>query len=261
MSTGWVDDIAALLDDAAEQMRTAEKLHDEALDNADARSRFKTRVKNVLENQRSALDYLAVGITKEYGTPKGLIYYPLAQSEDEFAAVMERKMPGVTAAQPDIAAAIQRHQPYNNEWLRELSQLTREQKHNQLTLQIVDETYQCRVTEKETGAFVQWRGLHFRLGGMRTFGGTIELHPEPGRKPASPKLLEVDAGPTGVLVFGVPIDPITQRPFPDEHLQVERGPFHQWCFVRPHRPVLNELVTFQTLVRGVVHDVLHADRR
>jgi hypothetical protein len=66
----------------------------------------------VLENLRSSLDYLAVDITERYGARKGLVYYPLAQSEHEFPAEMDTKMPGVAPANPEIADAIKRHQPY-----------------------------------------------------------------------------------------------------------------------------------------------------
>src|SRR6266508_2314286 len=116
-----IDDIRALMEDAAEQIAAAGALHDEALTDYKVRGRFKTRVKNVLEAQRSSLDYLAVAITEQYGTPKGPIYYPLAPSSAEFAAEMDRKMPGVAAAEPDIAAAVGRHQPHDNEHLRDLN--------------------------------------------------------------------------------------------------------------------------------------------
>ena len=260
MNMGWVDDIQALLTDADNQIEVVKELHDKALIDASVRSQFKTRIKNILENQRSALDYLAVAITKQYGTPKGLLYYPLAQNQDEFPAEMDRKMPGVAAAEPGIAAAIERHQPYHPimEWLRELNQLTREQKHNQLSPQLVREVYQCRVTEKKTGAFVQWEGLRFDPGKVHSVGGTIQLEPEPDREPTAPKLIEIGVGPTGALVFGVPIDPKTQRPYEDEKLEVESGPLHQWCFIRPHKPVVLELKNFQSSVAHALNDILQA---
>jgi hypothetical protein len=66
----WVDDIVTLLQEAEEQIKDLEPLHDAALDDASVRGKFKARVKNVLEHERSALDYLAVGITTDFGTPK-----------------------------------------------------------------------------------------------------------------------------------------------------------------------------------------------
>lgn len=258
----WVEDINALLIDAREQMEVAEGLHNQALDDPRVRNRFKSRVKNVLENQRSALDYLAAGLTSDFGTGKrGKIYYPLAQSESEFASLMEGNMPGVATAKPAIADVVEQHQPYqpHHEALRELNQLAREQKHNRLTWQIVRETYQCRVTEKETGAYVQWHGLAFEVGvvvARDPAGGTIRLQPEPDRDESSPKLMEFGVGPTGVEVFGVPIDPSTQRPFLDERLSVESGPLHQWWFVDPHKPVLEALSHFDQMVTAIINDVL-----
>jgi hypothetical protein len=134
-----LEDIAAILDDAQEQISALRALHDEALDKETARPRFRARVKSVLEQERSALDYLAVEITKMHGTSNGLIYYPLAQSAQEFPSVMAGKMPGVAAAAPAVATAIEKWQPYQlgGEWLRDLNRLAREQKHNRLTLQLV----------------------------------------------------------------------------------------------------------------------------
>jgi hypothetical protein len=264
VNTEWVDDIKALLNDAVEQFDVVKELHDAALEDPDARSKFKTRVKNVLENQRSVLDYLAVGITKQFGTPKrGFIYYPLAQSENEFPVLMENKMPGVAAAEPDIAAAVKRHQPYHsrNLWLRELNQLTREQKHNQLSPQLVREGFQCRVTEKKTGAFVQWRGFSFTHGRLEFVAGALmQLEPEPGRDPTAPKLFDYGVGPTGVLVFGIPIDPKTQRPYEDDKLEVEGGPMQEWCFIKPHKSVVTALFSFQGGVAETCNDVLQAAR-
>jgi hypothetical protein len=215
-------------------------------------------VKNVLENQRSALDYLAVGITEKYGTPKGFLYYPLAQSETDFAAQMNSKMPGVAAARPDIADAIKRHQPYlaTHEWLRQLNRLTREHKHNRLSVQLVRETYACQVTEKRTGAYAAWRGLSLLPGRIESMGGSIELRPNSGRKPASTPLFEL-AGPTGFMVFGVPINPDTQRPYPTNELDVESGNIEVWYFVNPHVPVILTLRDFHQQVQSLVEDVVH----
>lgn len=258
----WMDDIRALLEDASEQMEILVALHERALAHAGARSRFRTRVKNVLENHRSALDYLAVGLTNEHGSPSKsfVVYFPLAQSPGEFPAVMESRMPGVAAAKPKIAEAIERHQPYQpgNEWLSHLNKLTREQKHNALSAQIVREVFQCRVTEKATGAFVMWHGLTLEPGKMVSVGGIMEIRPEPGRADSAPKLFEVGVPPTGFQAFGVPIDAHTQLPWADDRLDVERGPIHQWCFVNPHGAVLNELRSFHSGVIRVVNDVVEA---
>ncbi len=257
-----LDDIVALLDDAEEQLKLAATLHDSALANPTARGPFKTRIKNILENQRSALDYLAVAITKEYGTPKGLIYYPLAPEESQFDGEMDRKMPGVAEAEPQIADAIKRFQPYrpDGEWLRQLNRLTREQKHNRLSTQIVKQTYQCEVVEKATGATVRWYGLRFEPGVIHSEDGAISFSGSGiNRGPTQPKLFEL-AGPTGLLVFGVPLDPSTQRPYPTPELEVQSGPLERWSFVDPHIVILESLERFQASIREAVAEIRQAAR-
>jgi hypothetical protein len=257
------EDIRALLDDADEQIRLATTLHARALAIPTARGPFKTRVKNVLEAQRSALDYLAVRITERYGTPsKKFIYYPLAQSEPEFPSEMGSKMPGVAAAEPGIAEAIKQFQPFqiNGEWLRDLNQLTREQKHNRLSIQLVKQTYQCEVTEKATGAMVSWYGVRFEPGMIHSEGGIISLSNLHERPADAPKPFEVGVGPTGFLVFGVPLDPQTQLPYPTAELRAQRGPLDRWCFVSPHKPTMLLLTDVQGWLRRAVDAISQAAR-
>ena len=234
-----LEDIAAILDDAQEQISTLQALHDEALEKEAAWPRFRARVKSVLEQERSALDYLAVEITKGHGTPKGLIYYPLAQSAHDFPKEVDRKMPGVRAAASEIATAIEKWQPYKPgvEWLRDLNKLAREQKHNRLTLQLVRDTIMCRVMEDATGAFVEWHGLTFRSGPnpgitmIDSQGGPVVIQPEPNRPDSAPKPFGVGNGPTGIEVFGVPVDLTTQRPMLDARLTVENRRMSRWFFI------------------------------
>jgi hypothetical protein len=258
-----LEDIAALLDDAHERIGELQALHDEALDKEAARPHFRARVKSVLEQERSALDYLAVEITERRGTPKGLIYYPLAQSAQEFPAVMDSKMPGVAAALPGVAAVIEKWQPYQpgREWLRDLNQLAREQKHNRLTLQLVRDTLRCRVTEDATGAFVEWYGLAFRPGAnpgttlIDSQGGPIRIQPEPNRPDTAPKPFWVGTGPTGIEVFGVPIDFATQRPMLDARLTVESKRISRWFFILPHHAVMDFLASTEDCVRRAVSEI------
>jgi hypothetical protein len=261
-----LEDIAAILDDAREQTTALQELHDEALDKEAARPRFRARVKSVLEQERSALDYLAVEITKKYGTPGGMIYYPLAVDAHNFASEIERKMPRVSATAPSVAAAIERWQPYQPgvDWLRDLNKLAREQKHNRLTLQLVRDTIKCRVTEDATGAFVEWYGLAFRSDPnpgttmIDSQGGPIIIRPEPNRPDTAPKPFWVGVGPTAIEVFGVPIDLTTQRPALDARLTVDIRRISRWFFILPHWPVMDFLVTTQSYVRDAISEIAQA---
>lgn len=245
---GTIDDIMALLADARAAIGEAEHLHHAALTDASLRPAFRTKVKTILEHQRSALDYLAVGITHRYGSPKGNIYYPLAQGSADFAAQMKLKMPGVETAAPTVAAAIRSFQPDQPgcEWIRELNQLAREQKHNRLTLQILRDTFRCKVTEDATGCTVEWHGLRFENGRIDSQGGTITFN-APDRPKTLPEPFSVTTPNVfgTPVVFGVPIDPLTQRPIPDARLTVEQQREERWFFTSPHIPVLTSLERFQ----------------
>lgn len=106
-------------------------------------------------------------------------------------------MPGVAIGAPQVAAAIEKWQPFQPgmDWLRDLNVLTREQKHNRLTLQLVRDTTWRRVTEDATGAFVEWYGLAFcpgqtpRVIMRESQGAPIALRPNRNRPDTAPKLL------------------------------------------------------------------------
>lgn len=189
---GTREDTAALLDDADEQIDWLKAIHDQALTDQTARSRFRARIKSVLEQQRSTLDYAAVDITERFGEPRGLVYYPFASNDPNFDAEIDKKMPGVRSTRPDIVAVVRQHQPYqqSQQWLGELNQLTRARKHNRLGLNIIRETQRVRVTEDTTGAYVEWEGLEFRQAEghveLRSQPGSLLIHPEPGRDPSAP---------------------------------------------------------------------------
>jgi hypothetical protein len=261
-----LEDIAAVLDDAQEQINALQTFHDEALNKEAVRPRFRARIKSVLEQERSALDYLAVEITKKHGTPKGRIYYPFAQSVQDFPKEMKRKMPGVAAAAPKVATAIEKWQPYQSgmDWLRDLNQLANEQKHNRLTLQLVRDTIRCRVTEDATGAFVEWYGLTFRPGPgpgitmIDSQAGPVIIRPEPNRPDTAPKPFWVGTGPTGIEVFGVPVDLTTQRPMLDARLTVDSTRMSRWFFILPHHPVIDFLTQTAHQVRQAANEIAQA---
>jgi hypothetical protein len=90
-------------------------------------------LKQVLEAQRSALDYLAWSITEAYGRVDDSTYYPFAKTPEGFDARMNRDMKGVAAARADIAETIRRHQPYGRDALDHLNKLSRYVKHRHLS--------------------------------------------------------------------------------------------------------------------------------
>ena len=160
-------DIDALLEDATEQLERVRELYAGSLREQEVPAALKTRIKNVVEHQRSALEYLAHAIYERHGDGKGAkSYYPVAPAPTKFPDVFERVLPGVAANCPDVRDAIKAHQPYEPgfEWLRHLTLLTNENKHRRLTPQTRTEQ---RTTRYESGgaAIQLGEGASIHLGG------------------------------------------------------------------------------------------------
>jgi len=132
-----LDYAQSVLDLAAEQLAEVERLHDETLATGVPSGRMQALIKNVVENQRSVLDYTAQAVADKYAC-KTNPYWPAAKNPADFQARMNKELPGIVATHPRIAAAFERHQPYqpSHSWLLHLFALTRENKHHRLTAQV-----------------------------------------------------------------------------------------------------------------------------
>jgi hypothetical protein len=148
-----MDDIDALLGTAADQVAQIRSLYQQSLDAQAVDPRLPPLIKNALENQRSALDYLAERIYRKHGNPgKAKAYYPVAKSSYHFPAWFAKNLPGVDKNAPHVRDVIRDRQWYRPgfDWLRHLHDLTIEQKHRQLTPQVRAWTTQLE-TDPDTG--------------------------------------------------------------------------------------------------------------
>jgi hypothetical protein len=156
-----LDDIEAVLEAADGGVRTlSAEYFNTILTQAMSRN-LQVVIKNVLENQRAALEYLAWAITDAFGTTSDNTYYPMATGPGDLAGRMKSQMAGVATARPDIAEAIGRHQPYNRPALGHLSKLTRQTKHQRLS---------PRELREERASFVV-----SRAGGVGWYGNAIPI--------------------------------------------------------------------------------------
>jgi len=132
-----VDDIDALIEDAAEQLEVVAALYGQAVAERKLPPLLPARIKNVVEHQRSSLDYLAQRILDTYGSRKAKAYYPFAWNDNAFQPFFDRNLPGVAAARSDIRDAIKNRQPYQPgyQWMDDLNRLSTQNKHRELTPQ------------------------------------------------------------------------------------------------------------------------------
>ena len=146
-------------------------------------------IKNIMENLRSSLDFSAHGLFAKYGsTSKGnpkicFPYAVLGQTQAAFQAAnhVETRIPGITAARPDIVARLESYQHFydpTNRWLPVFMDLNNENKHEKLTPQTRNEAKQLRIQSRdavidlEPGASTSLRqGAEIQLGAAIIPGG------------------------------------------------------------------------------------------
>lgn len=175
-----------------------------------------------VQDLQSALDWTATAVKDSLlgRTPRSWApYFPLAKSPTDFPADLEKQLKGLAATHPDVAAAFERHQPYQpaKSELGYLHALAKVNKHQDFTAQ--------------TATPFQWREVKTPFG---TFGfsaaaikddDTVDIHLADGR----------------TMKYTLP---------PAETL-------YDWFFVDPPVRVLETLDVLGTQVRLAVEDIRH----
>jgi hypothetical protein len=115
-------EIKALIEYAKEETNTVEKHHNIS----------KPRVKNILENLRSALEYVAQDINNSLSKPKDRVYFPYGKDKVSFDESVKKNLKLLQVEFPQIYTIIENIQGYkiNDNWLVDLCSLTNHVKHN-----------------------------------------------------------------------------------------------------------------------------------
>jgi len=103
-------------------------------------------IKNLMENLRSALDYVAHDIYESVVKPDCLtsgekeikdIYFPYGKDENDFRSSMGRCLPKLDSLSPSIFGILERIQPHKcgNDWLYNFCSILNQNKHDQLSPQ------------------------------------------------------------------------------------------------------------------------------
>ena len=176
--------IAALIKKSRDSMASLKNDYQASLKAKEVSEELKVDIKNILENLRSCLDYIARDVYEKFisGTP-GRLYFPIRHTDNEFQQAISRDYSSLDQAAPNVYAIIEKVQPYNDPWLGKFNRLNNDNKHEDLVEQTRTETRRVTVSSKIGGSSVSW-------GPGVTFG-------------------------SGVSVIGVQIDPRTQMPVPN----------------------------------------------
>ncbi len=186
--------IDALLSKAQDQLKAIRAEYDRSLHAQQIEPALKIDIKNLCENLRSALDYIAHDIREKHcpaANPKDRFYFPILPDAPTFAKQASQWFPGLPAACPAVWTMLESLQPYQPgyEWLGRFNRLNNENKHGNLVEQTRKETH--RITASTPGGSVSWDPASVRFG-------------------------------AGVFIGGVPVNPATQMPVPHPSQTVER---------------------------------------
>lgn len=176
--------IEALIRTAKADFTNLRGAYDASLHEKHVRDDLKVAIKNIFENLRSCLDYLANDIFERYcasSKKADRLYFPIRVTKAEFDQAIAKDYPNLESMGKAVFDILESVQPYNRPWLGQFNKLNNHNKHQNLVEQTRTEARQ--VTVSRGGGSVSW-------GPGVTFGG-------------------------GVSVLGVPIDPRTQMPVPN----------------------------------------------
>ncbi len=222
-----MDDVAALLKRCKSDFASVKSEYENSLHAKCISADLKISIKNLSENLRSVLDYLAHDIRETFcpnASAKQRFYFPIAQDPSRFEGQMEKFYPGLKEGSPDLYGYLESIQPYHKKyaWLGQFNRLNNENKHDSLVEQT--RTERERVTVKsDSGARVSWSPQNVKFG-------------------------------RGVSIGGVPVNPATQMPVPHPCQTVERT---IWVDFRFQGIEISALGLLTAVVKGVSDIVEH----
>jgi hypothetical protein len=198
--------IEALLARATQDFTDLKKAYDTSLHEKHVREDLKVSIKNIYENLRSCLDYIAHDTFEKFCASKkpARLYFPIRSTANEFTQAVSKDFPALETSAPGLYACLEAVQPYNAAWLGKFNKLNNHNKHQDLVEQTRTESR--HVTVSSRGGSVSW-------GPGVTFG-------------------------SGVSVVGVPIDPRTQMPIPNDVANTEVVIWVDFRFKEIDAPVL-----------------------
>lgn len=123
-----LDDTRDLLDESAGMIAELAQVCERSVIFPGVPREMKRLTRHILQNQRSALDYLAYEMVQAFGRPGSKGSYPLTRS---FNADARKQLPGLAAGRPDLLEMIAARQPdqAGYEWLSLLSERVIHVKH------------------------------------------------------------------------------------------------------------------------------------
>ncbi len=215
--------IEALLQKAKQDLASLKMSYETSLHEKHVRDDLKVTIKNIFENLRSCLDYLARDIFETYCSSSKMpsrLYFPIRDTASEFGDAILKDYPGLSTSARDVVDILEAVQPYRDPWLGQFNKLNNHNKHQELVEQTRTETRTIKVSNPQGS--VTWTACGVKFG-------------------------------DGVKVMGVPIDPQTQMPVPNTVTKTEVNIWIDFRFKDVNEPVLDFVNKSVQNVEGVFH--------
>jgi hypothetical protein len=140
-----INEIKYLLNDAKEALKFIEEFYQDSLNNKEVSIALQLKIKHILENIKSSLDYIAYHVFSELCSEKidskfedhvRNLYFPNKRTPKEFDKYVQSMFPGLVAAQPEIVEIFRSVQSFGDiTWYSDLNKLVNKNKHRFLTKQ------------------------------------------------------------------------------------------------------------------------------
>lgn len=180
--------IEQLLEHSEVKLVSIKRVYEESLQKQEIDLSLLIDVKNLLENLRSCLDYVANDIAENVLIlPKGSkVYFPIVEPMKDIVSYrgsVNRNLPNLENVNNKLFVLIESFQPYHadKKWLADFATITNELKHIQLIPQKRTEQVMISSQNSSTGGRVSWNPNAVQFG-------------------------------NGVFINGAMVNPITQMP-------------------------------------------------
>lgn len=141
--------IEALLRKANADFADLRVAYDSSLHEKHVREDLKVAIKNIFENLRSCLAYLANDIFDTHcssAKKQDRLYFPIRSTADEFRQAIARDFPNLQSAAKAVFDILEEVQSYHDPWLGQFNSLNNHNKHQDLVEQTRTEARQVTVS-------------------------------------------------------------------------------------------------------------------
>ncbi len=180
-------DVGDLIEHAKRDLEKIKAEYEASLQSKTISPSLQIDVKNLMENFRSALDYMAHDVYERVVKPTRLasgekeikdVYFPYGKDENGFKSSIGRCLPKLDSLSPPLFGIFERIQPHKcgNDWLYNFCSILNEKKHDRLSPQTRVEKRGLKLDFEGGGGITLGPGAVMKGTGKIIFGkGVLDL--------------------------------------------------------------------------------------